>query len=365
MACALLLDRMLNLNVTATWTTQQGQIVALEDVFFETLWAIHRKGSLSLACKQLDVSYRTLWNQVQKFNELLDEPVIATQGRAGACLTPFGQKVLWMIEQGRVRVAPELALNVEQINAEWLDTEHNKPWISLAMSDDPVLQRLFNQSALYKELQLSMRWAGSIAALSALHRGEVKVAGCHLPLQSNSHTQVHQIMGRYLRGSNLAVVELFEREMGWISRPSSRPPTLQDVALRQAQLVNRNPASSTHHQLDSLIARACLSPEELPGYYHEENSHLAVACAIAAGHGDLGLGLKAAEDHYQLEFRPLNQEKYFLVTHKDDLNFPAMSILIPWLQSEPVVQAIASTVGYTPVNIGQVQTLETFLASIS
>jgi putative molybdopterin biosynthesis protein len=355
---------MLNLNVTARWKKDDGQFVDIDQRLLTVLKTIDTTGSLSLACKALGVSYRTLWSQVQHYNQVLGEEVVATHGRAGACLTRLGHKLVWMVEQGHVRLAPDLGTVGEQLNAEWLDIDQNKPWISLALSDDLVLQNLFQNTALYTQLQLSLRWSGSIAALSALHRGEVRMAGCHLPVGMEEHSHVHQIMRRWLRGNNLSVIELFEREIGWMSRPSATPPTLDDVANRRALLVNRNSASSTHHQLNALITKACLNPENLPGYYHEENSHLAVACTIAAGHGDLGLGIRAAADHYGLDFRQVSRERYFLVTHNSDLHYPAMDILLPWLRSPEVLEYVTNAAGYTPTNLGRSSALELFLNEI-
>lgn len=355
---------MLNLKISARWKKDNGESVELDQRMLTTLKTIDAVGSISLACKSLGVSYRTLWSQIQQYNQMLGEDLVATHGRAGACLTRFGHKLIWMVEQGNVRVAPDLGTVGEQLNAEWLDIDQNKPWISLALSDDPVLQNLFQNTALYKRLQLSLRWSGSIAALSALHRGEVRMAGCHLPAGLEEHSHVHQIMRRWLRGNNLSVIELFEREIGWMNRPAATPPTLEDVALRRALLVNRNSASSTHHQLDALVTKAGLNPEELPGYYHEENSHLAVACTIAAGHGDLGLGIQTAANHYGLQFRPVSQERYFLVTHNSDLKYPAIAILLDWLRSAEVLEHVENAAGYRAVNLGRTVPLELFLNEI-
>lgn len=355
---------MLNLKISARWKKDDGQFVELDQRMLLTLKTIDSEGSISLACKALGVSYRTLWSQIQQYNQLLGEELVATHGRAGACLTRFGHKLIWMVEQGNVRVAPDLGTVGEQLNAEWLDVDQNKPWISLALSDDLVLQNLFQNTALYKKLQLSLRWSGSIAALSALHRGEVRVAGCHLPVGLEEHSHVHHIMRRWLRGSNLSVIELFERDIGWMSRPAAKPPTLDDVAQRRALLVNRNSASSTHHQLDALITKACLKAEDLPGFFHEENSHLAVACTIAAGHGDLGLGIRAAADYYGLQFRAVSKERYFLVLHNGDLQYPALDILLPWLRSAEVLDHVKNAAGYNPLNLGRTQALELFLNEI-
>jgi molybdate transport repressor ModE-like protein len=137
---------MLNLKISARWKREDGESVELDQRMLTTLKTIDAVGSISLACKTLGVSYRTLWSQIQQYNQLLGEELIATHGRAGACLTRFGHKLIWMVEQGNVRVAPDLGTVGEQLNAEWLDVDHNKPWISMALSDDMVLQNLFQNT---------------------------------------------------------------------------------------------------------------------------------------------------------------------------------------------------------------------------
>lgn len=356
---------MLYLKTSAHWKTDDGQVVDLDSRLLATLKAIGQQGSLTRASADLGVSYRTLWSQVQHYNTLLGQDLIATQGRAGATLTPLGHQILWMVEQGQVRAAPNVGIVAEQLNAEWLDANHNKPWISLALSDDYAMRHLFENTALHKSLHLSLRWLGSIAALSALHRGEVRVATCNLPVGGEEFAEVHQVMRRWLRGSNLSVIELFEREIGWISRPSMNPPTLDDVAQRRALLVNRNSASSTHEQLNALCRHAGLDPEQLPGYFHVEETHLGVACTIAAGHGDLGLGVRAAAEHYGLSFRPVSRERYFMVLHNDDLHFPAMNLLLPWLASDEVRNGLLNMPGYSAAALGQTSPLETFLSQLA
>lgn len=356
---------MLNLKVCASWTRSDGTEVELDRRLLQTLRAVEQHGSISLACKAMGVSYRTLWSQIQHYNLVMGEELIATHGRAGACLTRFGHQIVWMIEQGNVRAAPDLNVAGEQLNSEWLDSNRNKPWVSMMLSDDQALQTVLSRSAVQSALHMSLRWSGSISALSALHRGEVKIAGCHLPTGHHSQQAVHQIMGRWLRGNNLAVVELFDREIGWLNRPSQKRPTLHDIAARRFQLVNRNPSSGAHHHLNAMIAREGLQADQLPGYYHEENTYRAVACTIAAGHGDLGIGTQACAQHYGLDFQPICKERYFLVMHTPDLAFPAIRVLLERLNSSEVLGAITEFPGYEAYRMGRIQSLETFLNELS
>jgi len=65
----------------------------------EILEAIIREKSISKAAKNLGMSYRYVWNYLEKINRVLDEPVIKTfrggkQGGGGAVLTELGENLL-------------------------------------------------------------------------------------------------------------------------------------------------------------------------------------------------------------------------------------------------------------------------------
>jgi molybdate transport system regulatory protein len=65
----------------------------------EILKAIAEDKSLSAAAKKLQMSYRYLWNYIQKIETTLDESIVDTykggkSGGGGATLTPLGQNLL-------------------------------------------------------------------------------------------------------------------------------------------------------------------------------------------------------------------------------------------------------------------------------
>ena len=62
-----------------------------------------------------------------------------------------------------------------------------------------------------------------------------------------------------------------------------------------------------------------------------EPSHLAAAHAVASGAADVAFGLEAAALACGLDFLPLAQERYFLVTLKSSLELPALRRLIALL----------------------------------
>lgn len=336
---------MMKFALKATWQHADGTLIGISAADFNLIQAVLDAGSMKGAAQRMGVSYRTLWSQVQELNLKYGKELISTSQRSGAYLTLEGVNLRWMMELAKARLGTDLLRLNDQLNSEWMDVPTGLPWLNMALSDDPLLQELFNTHNLQNQLNLSMTWQGSIAALSSFHRQESRVAGCHLPVGEGRNSEVHQMMRRWLRGDNLLVLELFDRELGWISRPDFSA-TLNDVREKKARLINRNPASSTHHQLNALITRACLNPQDLNGYEDQEVSHLAVACRIAAGLADLGLGISQAATRYGLDFRPVSRDRYFLVYRQSDEQLPAIQILQNFIASDQFAAGLAGSSGY-------------------
>lgn len=313
---------MIDFEFSAVWVTASGNKVSIDKKLLDTLRAIEKHKTMTAACQALGVSYRTLWSLVQFYNAQFEADLIGAAKGSGTKITSLGHQVLWMYEHGRIRLENEVQLEADKLNRQWSPAQPEAPAIKLALSDDPLLPAALSE--LRKNLDLSVRWGGSIAALSAFHRGEVDIAGCHLPSGASQQYEIHQMMQRWLRGDDLFVMPLFSREMGWISRPSDTPPTFETVLKGQHKLLNRNPASSTYYQLSALANRACINPETLNGWNDYEDSHLALACGIGAGLADLGLGVRYAADYFELQFRAVSWDKYFLVM-RDPKTQPQLS----------------------------------------
>ena len=89
-----------------------------------------------------------------------------------------------------------------------------------------------------------------------------------------------------------------------------------------------------------------------------ENSHLAVATAVASGAAAAGLGLEAAATGSALGFVPLVEEEYFLVCLADALEQPAVRALREALASAAWRDAVQARAGYAPAPAaGQVLSL--------
>ena len=73
--------------------------------------------------------------------------------------------------------------------------------------------------------------------------------------------------------------------------------------------------------------------DEIPGYEHEEFTHLAVAAAIISARATCGLGIKAAALALNLDFVPLYHEQYDLIIPEEHFNSDLMQPLL-WLMND-------------------------------
>ena len=89
----------------------------------------------------------------------------------------------------------------------------------------------------------------------------------------------------------------------------------------------------------------------------DEDSHLAVAAAVASGQADAGLGIEAAARQFSLGFVPLIEEDYFLVCLQDVLEQPAVLMLREVLASQPWRATVAGLAGYSAAHSGEVLSL--------
>ena len=130
------------------------------------------------------------------------------------------------------------------------------------------------------------------------------------------------------------------------------------MAGRGARFVNRQPGSGTRLLIDHLLAEQGIAPSAIRGHDGPtEDSHVAVAAAVASGVADVGPGIEAAARQFGLDFIPLIAEDYYLVCLKDALEHPAVLKLRAALEGDAWAQALAGLPGYEPARSGEVLSL--------
>jgi len=130
------------------------------------------------------------------------------------------------------------------------------------------------------------------------------------------------------------------------------------VAARGARFVFRQPGSGTRLLTEHLLAEQGLAAARLVAAdAGAEDSHLAVAAAVAAGIGDCGLGIEAAARQFGLDFAPLVEEDYFLVCLTPLLEEPPVRALRALLLQPRWAELLATLPGYQPAHAGEVLSL--------
>lgn len=200
---------------------------------------------------------------------------------------------------------------------------------------------------------------GSTAALEALQRGEVHVAGIHLTDASTGESNL-PFLRRQLKAGAYEVITFATWEEGLMVQSGNpkRLRTVADLAREDVILVNREEGAGARLLLDQRLRTAGLAGSQVKGYDRTAASHLHVARLIAEGQADVGLGIRSAAHSYGLDFIPLQSARYDLVVSKAILSsHPSLTHLFDTLASQPFRHEIASIGGYDTTETGKMQVL--------
>ncbi len=200
---------------------------------------------------------------------------------------------------------------------------------------------------------------GSMAALRALERGEVHVAGMHL-LDPGSGESNMPFLRRTLKGSGYDVVTFATWEEGFLVRPGNPLSirTAADLTQSAVRLVNREEGSGARLLLDQRLRASGVRPKQIQGYDLLASTHFEVARTIAKGQADAGIGIRSAAQHFDLDFIPLQATRYDLVVPKPYLkSHPTLTRLFETLVSRPFRREIDALGGYDTSETGKVHLL--------
>ncbi|HKT33621.1 MAG TPA: substrate-binding domain-containing protein [Nitrospira sp.] len=174
---------------------------------------------------------------------------------------------------------------------------------------------------------------GSGAALDALKRGEVHVAGIHI-VDSKSGESNLPYVKQHLKGYDVNVVTFANWEEGLVVRAGNPLGirTISDLAARDVQLINREPRSGARVLLDQKLSAAGVASHHIKGYDRIASSHFHVARLVSEGQADAGIGIRSAANYYGLDFIPIQEARYDFVVPK------------AYLTSHPVLQRFFETI---------------------
>lgn len=199
-------------------------------------------------------------------------------------------------------------------------------------------------------------YVGSYNGLLALYLGKVQLATSHL-WDGDSGKYNIPFVRRLLPGIPTVIIHLACRMQGfYVTRGNPKKiKNWEDLKRNDITMVNREKGCGTRILLDEHLRLLNIKGSDIKGYNRECFSHLAVASTVARGGADLALGNeKTSLQVNDIDFIPLQKERYELVIKKEDSNeFPFKSI-IEIIRSKEFKSELLGIGGYDLTETGNI-----------
>ena len=266
---------------------------------------VQRGKTIQSAAEALDVSYRTLWNQLKVAEKALGTPLLLSTKGHGSKLSPAAESFLNSVAEMERRFDRVSQDEVRRLSGELSSLINPRPvrWV-FCSSSDPLIEQVIDGFA-----HIDYQTMGSGQALERLLSGDADIAGFHLPDQ-DSLVQVQA----HLKSAGMIAYPVMRRTQGLMVATGNplRVKKLVDLARPEVRFINRQKGAGTRLLLDTLMEKEGIRSDRIRGYRHEEFTHTAVATAIMAGTADAALGLKYIAAQFRLGFVPLEEETFYL-----------------------------------------------------
>jgi putative molybdopterin biosynthesis protein len=322
----------------------------VDNPLFDLLSALAAHGSIQHAASATGRSYRHVWGELRHWEEVLGESLVVWGRGHPARLTPFAERMLWAEARARARMAPHIEALRAELERVLADALHGTQQVlRVEASHDLALPLLRELAASRHALHVELRFAGSIDALRSLAEGRCLVAGFHVPRLGDDRHPFARALKPLLKPGRHKLIACTRRAQGLVVAPGNPKGItgLAELVACGGRFVARQEGSGTRLLTELLLQRAGLD-RSAPRTVGTEDSHVAVAAAVASGAADAGLGIAAAAAQFGLDFLPLVEEDYYLVCLSDALEQPAVTALRAALRDPAWPERLAGVAGYAP-----------------
>lgn len=220
---------------------------------------------------------------------------------------------------------------------------------------DLILDVLSNYMRLHGVPALRA-YIGSYDGLVSLYRNKVNVTAAHM-WDSDSDTYNIPYVRRLLPGIPAVIVHLTCRIQGlYIAKGNPKGiHGWEDFARDDIVMINREQGAGSRVLLDEHLKHLGTFGSSIRGYRNETSSHLAVASAVSRGEADVAIGNeKIARQVDNIEFIPLQKERYDLVLRKEDLNSSEIQTMLNIIRSDAFRNEFGNIGGYDTSDMGKV-----------
>lgn len=199
-------------------------------------------------------------------------------------------------------------------------------------------------------------YTGSYNGLYELYNGRVSISSAHL-WDKDSNEYNTPFVKMLLPGIPCTLINLAYRKQGlYVKKGNPKKITnWSDFSKGDIRIINREKGSGTRILLDSKLTSLSINQNNISNYDNIETSHLGVASAVARGLGDVGLGNeKAALQVSNIDFIPLQKERYDLIIKNKDLNSPVYKKIVNIINSKEFKSEIEGIGGYDLTDTGNI-----------
>ncbi len=307
----------MEIDLALRWRTiLDGETIEVDELLFLLLRGVEAEGQLNLAANAEGVSYRHAWGLVRAWEARLGERLlVSVQGR-GASLTMFARGLLQARAEAEQTLQPVLSVNALRASAT-IDSsiEKDRRRVRIASSHDNVVLRLRENLATNRCL-VTLQIVGSEGALRHYRRGDADIAGFHMPMGELGRTVATKLIS-FLDDKDDQVFMIEQRSLGLMSRSDRSCFTIEELSSSDFRFVNRQVGSATRLTFDALLTARGLASEEISGYHDEEYTHTAVGALVASRDVDVAFGAKSVATHFDLNFEPMVEERFYIVMNRE------------------------------------------------
>jgi putative molybdopterin biosynthesis protein len=346
----------MKINLDINWQIDNGEQLKIDPLLFQLLTEIKKQGSLQKATAKTNVSYRFSWGLLTKWQNFLQQPLVILERGRGARLSPIGEKLLNLNIQLQARLTPELdnfaTQSKRELESLLLNDNNSAPLKIYASHGLAIgcLRDLINQQNTFK---LDLHFHGSLESLHALEKGDCDIAGFHIPTGSIAK----HLIPRYLEvldQEKHQLIYVVKRKQGLMMQDGNPKniSSLSSLTAENIRFINRQIDSGTRLLFDQLLKSENIDATNINGYQHEEFTHMAVAALIASDVADVGFGIAAIAERFNLEFLPLMWEHYCLAVPRHIADDSRVAIVTTLLQSDEFKEALSDSTGYDITQTG-------------
>jgi putative molybdopterin biosynthesis protein len=352
----------MKVNLSFQWAIQDQK---LDPALFQLLRDIKRLGSLQQAAKTTHVSYRFAWGLMTKWHEIIGQPLVIMERGKGATLSEVGEVLLNSYQQLIARFSPEFDNFASEFRIELETTlsEHEPNRLSVYASHGLAISTFRDLVHQQSKYQLDLHFHGSLDSLRALNNKHCDIAGFHIPMGDMTKKLAPQYL-QLLDPKQHQLIYVVKRNQGLIVAKGN-PKQLSGIAdlTNNIRFINRQADSGTRLLFDTLLEEHNIEPSSINGYQNEEFTHMAVAAMVASNMVDVGFGIAAMAEKFDLAFIPIVWEHYCLAVPHRLMKTDNVQHIVSLLQSDEYQSALAIVSGYDASRAGEMVSFDAIFNS--